>query len=229
MLDSFNGAIFILFICMRVMSERKQMNDLDQYKEDFDEEKHDGSFRMKRAPRSLLSRGSIAIREEKFDEETGEWRTVVRFSRRKFDNDFAKGRFLEQYAKWGRIGEAAAAAGVSTQTVRKACEDDPDFAEAVMIAEEAYREKLIAHHQDLVFNGTEKITYGKEGQIVGMERIYPIRLIELELKKHDKGYREKQEVDITHKGGVLIAPAEMNTIDDWEKRFAQAKVIESEE
>lgn len=214
---------------MRVGDVRKTMNDLDQYKEDFDEEKHDGSFRMKRAPRSLLSRGSIAIREEKFDEETGEWRTIVRFSRRKFDNDFAKGRFLEQYAKWGRIGEAAAAAGVSTQTVRKACEDDPDFAEAVMIAEEAYREKLIAHHQDLVFNGTEKITYNKEGAIVGTERIYPIRLIELELKKHDKGYREKQEVDITHKGGVLIAPAEMNTIDDWEKRFAQAKVIEHEE
>lgn len=200
-------------------------DDINKYKQDFDEDEVDGSFRLRRSPRSLLSRGSIAVRTQIQDPETGEWRAVVKFSRRKFDNDFAKGRFLEQYARWGRIGEAAAAAGVSTQTVRKAMEDDEEFAEAVMIAEEAYREKLIAHHQDLVFNGTEKVTYGKEGQIVATERIFPIRLIELELKKHDKGYRDKQEVDITHKGGVLIAPAEMKTVDDWEKRFTNAKVI----
>jgi len=200
-------------------------DELEDYKDRFDEDSTDGSFRLRRTPRSLLSRGSVAIREQVQDPKTGDWRTVVRFSRRKFDNDWAKQVFLETYQKWGRIGEAAAAAGVSTQTVRKACEDDEDFAEAVMMAEEAYREKLIAHHQDLVFNGTEKITYGKDGQVVAREQIYPIRLIELELKKHDKGYRDKQEVDITHKGGVLVAPAEMGTIDDWEKRFAKAKVI----
>jgi hypothetical protein len=200
-------------------------DELQDYKNSFDEDATDGSFRLRRAPRSLLSRGSVAIREQVQDLKTGDWRTVVRFSRRKFDNDWAKQVFLETYQKWGRIGEAAAAAGVSTQTVRKACEDDEDFAEAVMMAEEAYREKLIAHHQDLVFNGTEKITYGKDGQVVAREQIFPIRLIELELKKHDKGYREKQEVDITHKGGVLVAPAEMGTIDDWEKRFQKAKVI----
>lgn len=182
-------------------------------------------FRLRNPPRSLLARGSIAKREKVWDEELGDWKTVVRFSRRKFDDDRAKGAFLEAFATHGRIGEAAAVAGVSTQTVRKACEEDEDFAEAVMMAEEAYREKLISHHQDLLFNGTEKITYNKEGAIVGRETIYPIRLIELELKKHDKGYREKQEVDITHKGGVLIAPAETKTIDDWETRFASAKVI----
>ena len=200
-------------------------DEIQDYKNQFDEDSTDGSFRLRRTPRSLLSRGSVAIREQVQDPKTGDWRTVVRFSRRKFDNDWAKQVFLETYQKWGRIGEAAAAAGVSTQTVRKACEDDEDFAEAVMMAEEAYREKLIAHHQDLVFNGTEKITYGKDGQVVAREQIYPIRLIELELKKHDKGYREKQEVDITHKGGVLVAPAEMGSIDDWEKRFQKAKVI----
>lgn len=200
-------------------------DELEDYKNSFDEDSTDGSFRLRRAPRSLLSRGTVPIREEVQDKKTGEWRTIVRWSRRKFDNDWAKQTFLEQYQKWGRIGEAAAAAGVSTQTVRKACEEDEDFAEAVMMAEEAYREKLIAHHQDLVFNGTEKITYGKDGNIVAREQIYPIRLIELELKKHDKGYRDKQEVDITHKGGVLVAPAEMGSIDDWEKRFQKAKVI----
>lgn len=190
-----------------------------------EEEKYDGSFRMKKIPRSLLARGTVPIRQEVQDPETGEWRTVVRFSRRKLDNDWAKGRFLQQYQKWGRIGEAAAAAGVSTQTIRKACEEDEEFAEAVMIAEEAYREKLIAHHQDLLFNGTQRDTYDRNGNLVSSETIYPIRLIELELKKHDRGYRDKQEIDITHKGGVLVAPAEMTSIDDWEKRFGEAKVI----
>lgn len=200
-------------------------DEIEDYKNQFDEDSTDGSFRLRRTPRSLLSRGSVAIREQVQDPKTGDWRTVIRFSRRKFDNDWAKQVFLETYQRWGRIGEAAAAAGVSTQTVRKACEDDEEFAEAVMMAEEAYREKLIAHHQDLVFNGTEKITYNKDGGVIAREQIFPIRLIELELRKHDKGYREKHEVDITHKGGVLIAPAEMGTIDDWEKRFQKAKVI----
>lgn len=200
-------------------------NEIEDYKNSFDEDSTDGSFRLRRAPRSLLSRGSTAIREQVQDQTTGDWRTVVRFSRRKFDNDWAKQTFLETYQKWGRIGEAAAAAGVSTQTVRKACLEDEDFAEAVMMAEEAYREKLIAHHQDLVFNGTEKISYDRNGNVVSKEQIFPIRLIELELKKHDSGYRDKQEIDVTHKGGVLVAPAEMGSIDDWEKRFSQAKVI----
>lgn len=199
--------------------------EIEDYKDAFDEDSVDGSFRRRASPRSLLSRGSVAIREQVQDPKTGDWRTVVRFSRRKFDNDWAKQIFLETYQKWGRIGEAAAAAGVSTQTVRKACEDDEEFAEAVMMAEEAYHEKLIAHHQDLVFNGTEKVSYDRNGNVVSREQIFPIRLIELELKKHDKGYREKQEVDITHKGGVLVAPAEMGSIDDWEKRFQKAKVI----
>lgn len=200
-------------------------DEIEDYKNSFDEDSTDGSFRLRRAPRSLLSRGSTAIREQVLDEKTGDWRTVVRFSRRKFDNDWAKQTFLETYQRWGRIGEAAAAAGVSTQTVRKACLEDEDFAEAVTMAEETYREKLIAHHQDLVFNGTEKISYDRNGNIVSKEQIYPIRLIELELKKHDAGYRDKQEIDVTHKGGVLVAPAEMGSIDDWEKRFSQAKVI----
>ena len=215
--------IFLVFF--RLLTGEEMDKEIEDYKDAFDEDSTDGSFRRRASPRSLLSRGSTAIRERVQDPKTGDWRTVVRFSRRKFDNDWAKQVFLETYQKWGRIGEAAAAAGVSTQTVRKACEDDEEFAEAVMMAEEAYREKLIAHHQDLVFNGTEKISYDRNGNVIGREQIFPIRLIELELKKHDKGYRDKQEVDITHKGGVLVAPAEMGTIDDWEKRFQKAKII----
>jgi len=144
-----------------------------------------------------------------------------RMVRIKFD-DKAKGVFLDEFRKWGRMGESAAACGVSTGTVRRHMEDDEDFGVAVMMAEEEYREKLIGHHQDLVFNGTEKHSYDRVGNLVSTEVIYPIRLIELELKKHDSGYRDKQEVAVTHSGGVLVAPAEMSSIDDWEKRFSKA-------
>lgn len=194
-------------------------DELDDYAEKYDE-----AFRLRKPPRSLLAKGSRAIRITEQDPETGEWRSYIRMSRVKFDDE-AKARFLDEYRKWGRMGESAAAAGVSKQTVRKALEDDEDFAEAVMACEEEYKDKLIAHHQNLVFNGQEKVNYDRNGNIVSREQIYPIRLIELELKKHDKGYREKIEQEITHKGGVLVAPAEMKTIDDWESRFARAKDV----
>ncbi len=194
--------------------------DPKSYRDRYD----DDAFRVKKAPRSLIARGSRAIRTDIQDPDTGEWRTVIRMSRHKFDEE-AKGVFLREYEKWGRMGESAAAAGVSTQTVRKALEDDEEFAEAVLMCEGTYKDKLIGHHQDLLFNGTEKTSYDRNGGIVSTETIYPIRLIELELKKHDAGYRDKQEVAVTHSGGVLVAPAEMNSIDDWEKRFAKAKDV----
>lgn len=193
--------------------------DLDQYADDYD-----NAHRVRPRLRSLISRGSKPVKQEIFDEDTGEWRTVVRMSRTKFDDE-AKARFLAVYARWGRMGEAASAAGVSSQTVRKALEEDEDFAEAMLIQEEEYKEKLIAHHQDLVFNGVEKNRYDKDGNLIETSRDYPIRLIELELKKHDKAYRDKQELEINHKGGVLVAPAEVGSVDDWEKRFGEAKDV----
>ena len=168
----------------------------------------------------MLSRGSKPVLVEECDEETGEWRTRIKMSRKKFDEK-AKGIFLQEYLKWGRMGEAASAAGVTPQTVRAEMERDTDFGEAMLACEEDYQDKLISHHQNLVFNGTERISYDRNGNISNRETIYPIRLIELELKKHDKGYREKQEVEMTHKGGVLFMPNEPQSVDDWEKNFGE--------
>lgn len=195
------------------------MDEEKDYAQQYDEQ-----FSMRKRPRSLVSRGSKVIKEEIQDEVTGEWRTAIRMSRTKFDEK-AKERFLLEFAKWGRMGESAAAAGVSPQTVRSHMEDDEEFAEAFYMQEMEYQDKLISHHQNLLFNGTVKETYDRNGALVGKETIYPIRLIELELKKHDKGYRDKQEVSVNHTGGVLLAPAETVDIDDWETRFGAAKDI----
>lgn len=181
-------------------------------------------FKMQPRLRSLVSRSSKAVLISEQDPETGEWRNRIKMSRTKFD-EMAKGIFLEEYSKWGRMGEAAAAAGVTSQTVRKHMEEDEDFAEAFLVVEGDYREKLVGHHQDLLFNGTQKNHYDRSGELVSSETIYPIRLIEMELKKHDSGYREKQELEVRHGGGVLLVPAEMGTIEDWEKKFGEAKDI----
>lgn len=194
------------------------MSEIDEYEEDYRR-----SVMIRERPKSLISRGSKPVIVHTQDDD-GQWRSTIKMSRIKFD-DAAKGIFLDEYKKWGRMGDAAAAAGVTTPTVRKHIAEDEDFAEALMAAEEEYKDKLIAHHQDLVFNGTVKENYDRNGNLVSKETIYPIRLIELELKKHDSGYREKQEIAVNHSGGVLVAPADVGSIDEWEKRFSSAKDI----
>ena len=191
--------------------------------DDYTEDTYDRN-NVRQRPKSLLTRGSKPIVVEEWDEEIGDWRRQIKMSRIKF-GDVEKGIFLETFRKWGRMGEAAAAAGVTTATVRTHIKDDEDFAEAVLLAEDEYREKLVGHHQDLVFNGTIKKSYDRNGNLVSEETIYPIRLIELELKKHDSGYREKQEISHQHSGGVLVAPAEMGSIDDWQKKFENMRDI----
>lgn len=139
--------------------------------------------------------------------------------------DEEKATVVEQLAIHGRLGTAARAAGVTAGTVRRHVKQDKEFGEAVAEAIECYKDQLISHHQDLVFNGEVKEHYDREGNLVSRERRYPVRLIELELKKHDPGYRDKQQVEHTHKGGVMVAPAQVTDIDDWEKRFGQAKDV----
>lgn len=187
-------------------------------------EAYDNSFRVAPRLRNHASRGSKPVIIEYRDEETGEIKRQVRMSRIKFDDE-AKQTFLNEYMKWGRMTESAHAAGVSTQTVRGAIERDPEFAEAMLEAEGVYRDKLLAHQQNLVFEGIERRKYDAKGNLIEETREYPIRLVELELKAHDERYRDKREVKMEHKGGVLLAPASVESIDDWESKFAGAKDV----
>jgi hypothetical protein len=184
----------------------------------------DESFRLHKLTRNLGIRRSELFREQFVDPRTGIATVNMKMKKRRF-GDKEKIEFLERYQEWGRIGEAAGSVGFTLQTIRYAMETDEVFASAMAEAENVYKEKLIAHHQNLVFNGQVKKTYDRHGNLVSEEQIYPIRLIEMELKKHDAGYREKQEVAVNHSGGVLVAPAETSSIDDWEKRFGSAKDV----
>jgi hypothetical protein len=212
------ASFFLIFLFADTQVRQMPTDELDDYTSNFDR-----NFKLRERPRSLLMRNSTPVVVD-YQDDDGNWRKRIKMERIKFD-DKAKGIFLDEYRKWGRIGESAARCGVTTGTVRKHMETDEEFAEAFLLAEEEYKEKLIGHHQDLVFNGTTKESYDRNGNLVSTEQVYPIRLIELELKKHDAGYRDKQEVQVNHTGGVLVTPAEMASVDDWEKRFSKAKDI----
>lgn len=155
---------------------------------------------------------------KRFQDENGHWRVHIVNQRGRFDDE-AKHIFLTEYAKHSIMGRAAKAAGVTSNTVKRHMKEDEEFGEAVMAAREVYQAKLLEHHQDLVFNGVEKRTFDRNGNVISEETQYPIRLIELELKKVDPDYRDKREVDVTVQGGVLVAPADVGSIEDWEKKF----------
>ena len=164
---------------------------------------------------------------ERYKDLEGNWRVRIRAQRSKLDDE-AKERFLAEYRLHARMGDSARAAGVTGKTIREHMAKDDEFAEACLMAEQEYQSKLIAHQQNLVFNGTVKKTYDRAGNLVSEEQQYPIPLIQMELRKHDEGYRDKREVDMKVSGGVLVAPAELNSIEDWESKYGDDKTIEGE-
>ena len=144
------------------------------------------------------------------------WRKSISRGRIKFDDD-AKQRYLDHYSEYGRKGQAAKCAGVHSHTVIEHMEMDPDFQMAVEEARGAYRDKVMEHAQTLIFEGVEVKRYTARGELIETRKEYPIRLIELELKRVEPGYREKQTLDLNTKGGVMVAPAEISP-EDWIKQ-----------
>jgi hypothetical protein len=129
----------------------------------------------------------------------------------------AKTRYLEHLAAHGRPMHAADAAGVTSQCVRNHQKDDPDFHEQVQEAKERFRDKCWEHAQKLCFKGTKIKNYDREGNVISERREYPIALIQTMLKKHDPELRDRSEIDVNVKGGVLVAPAASLSSEEWEK------------
>lgn len=136
--------------------------------------------------------------------------------------------FLDEYEKHGMIRKAAAAIGVSSSAVRRVIARNTEFAEACVECEETYRDKMVQHIQNLAFNGSIKQTFDRTGKLLTEEIVYPIPLIQMEARRVEAGYRDKREVEMKVSGGVLIAPAEVKSIDEWESRYSDGDTIEGE-
>lgn len=160
------------------------------------------------------------------------WRQQLQTSRIKFDDDM-KNAYLHNLAECGRKGMAAAMTGVCRLTVNKHIENDPDFAESVDIVIELYNDSIGGEVKRRGCDGWLEAVYVK-----GVRSIEPVlnedgsemlnaegkpifrfvsvrkfsdRLLELEAKRVDPAYRDKQTIDLnTQGGGVLVAPAGMS-------------------
>jgi len=163
--------------------------------------------------------------QERFQRFDGTWGTRIRFASPTFD-DKKKRIFLEEFSKHGMVATAAAQAGTTQKTVREHIKLDKDFGNAYLEAEGIYHDKVIAKHQDLIFGGAKKVTYDRDGNVIAEEELVFPQLVLAELKKIDPGYRDKQELQVTHRGGVMVAPSTLNSIDDWEKKYGSEKVID---
>lgn len=128
--------------------------------------------------------------------------------------------YIREISEHGRHATAAHKSGMRAAQARRLLERDPDFKMAADEALEVYRDKVVGHHQKLVFEGTTKKVYDRNGALISEEIDYPTNLLMAELKRVDSSYRDKQTVDVKVSGGVMIAPAQLQTIEDWEKKFS---------
>lgn len=136
----------------------------------------------------------------------------------KFEQD-ARKRFLQTYEQTGLMYKSARAAGVSEETVRLYIRDNIEgFREEFEEARGQYRDSLeMEIHRRSVDGWDEPVIGGKDRDIVVTHvRKYSDRLLELHAKRHIPDYRDKQQVDLTVKGGVIAIPAAAANADAWE-------------
>lgn len=148
------------------------------------------------------------------------WRTrLQRAHRCKFD-DAAKERYLKAMVDEGRQWYACDAAGVSKSTVERHLQRDPEFADAVEAAVAEHQSKRLKKIEHQGLDGHLQVKKDAEGNVVEERRVYetPIRVKMLE--KYDKEYRQKSELEVTGKTGVVVIPGVVG-LADWSKLVEQ--------
>lgn len=123
-------------------------------------------------------------------------------------------RFLMLYSETGRLCQSAIAVGVHPNTVAGLRKRDPEFDAEVKLAKEIFNESL---DQEIVRRG--KVGYDKpvfyQGEEVAIVREYSDVLLLAAAKRHDPAYRDKQQIDVNHTGGVMIVPGKAKSPDEW--------------
>lgn len=145
---------------------------------------------------------------------------VVKFDQKRKDE------FLAQLQETGLKNHAARAVGINRNTVYHAMEKDEEFALQVADAMETYREGLIAEAFRRGVQGVEEPLYF-QGKLSGdVVRKYSDRLLERLLEAHVPGFGKKVDVEHKHTGGVLVVHSDVQSREDWEKKFGGERIIE---
>jgi hypothetical protein len=131
-------------------------------------------------------------------------------------------RFCEEFAKHGRKKQSADVAGVSIATIQRYLSADPIFKDMFAEAQATYRDHVAEEVYRRGVTGIEKPIIGGQfrDEIICYEKVYSDRLLELEAKRVDPGYRDRGNIDIAVKeGGVLVIANNKTSLDDWENKF----------
>lgn len=135
-------------------------------------------------------------------------------------------KYLDALRKCGIYQRAALAANLSYSSIRNLREKDPDFA----AEEEAAKELWIAEKIDdplykIGIEGTTRYAINqKTGERVAVGKDYQPTIALAYARKFDRAYREKQEIDVKHGGGVVVVTAPVQPQD----LEAYARKIESQ-
>jgi hypothetical protein len=146
------------------------------------------------------------------------WRRVYRDGGYIQFDDLNKLLFLKEIAKTGQFMAATQSCGVSSSTVRKHLKDDPEFNEAYMDARETYKDIVISVAQKLALEGIDEPMIGgrNRDEVVAYKKVYATNILAMEMKRVDPGYKDKSQVDLNVRSGVLLLP-EGKSMEDWEK------------
>lgn len=151
----------------------------------------------------------------------------------KFDKDLQE-RFLRSYAETGLIWQSCRVVDVSEETIRRYMKNNiEDFATRFEEARGLYRDKLEAEIHRRAVNGWKEEVYGGKDrdELVGYVTRYSDRLLEFHAKRHIPEYRDKQQLDVNVRGGVIAVPLPSQTGEQWEAEFSSAeqpKTIDAE-
>lgn len=167
-----------------------------------------------------------------------------------FDED-ARRRFLNFYAEFGMFYKAAAAAGVSGQCVYDHLKEDEEFAAEYEEAKGRFRDRVEEEITRRAMEGVDEyVTCGKglvyvesetEFETVMTEdgpkqrpKMVPLKqrrfsdtLLMFHARRHIPEYRDKQQIDVNHTGGVLVVPAG-KSVEEWEAENQRPPAIEGQ-
>jgi len=119
--------------------------------------------------------------------------------------DERKAEFCALLLQHGNVATCCALVGISTTTLYRHKEKDPEFAAAFEEARERWRDTL---RTEAVRRGRDGVLRDVrfQGEVVGQERVYSDRLLEVSLKANCPEHRESVHVDATIAGtvGVLL-------------------------
>lgn len=132
-------------------------------------------------------------------------------------------KYLAALRECGIMARAALAANLSYSSIRNLRQRDPEFADMEEEAKQLWiAEKIDAPFQKWGLEGVHKVLLNqKTGETVLGEKVIQPQIALAFARKFDPAYRDKQELDVKHSGGVLVVAAPAQTAEEWHKKFSQ--------